>query len=298
MKTVQRRSAFSYIPGYSNNAVLQIIMVCGVAFVLFHGTRVILMMIGTPEAAFYDSAMPNLALFTAGLFKTKFWTVLTYSFLHSGFWTLVSNMLWLYCFGNLVQVLIGHRHVFPIYIYSAVIGGLFFILSQLIPGSAFHTLYYATGAQAAIMGMAIASVTLAPGYKFYIGDRLRIPLALIVGLFVVLMLMYTGLQLPLVFLLLGGALPGFVYIRLLNSGYRPGNWMHVLVRRVEGIVTPGEDRKMHSGPKRSEVKKLSSKKDISQKRIDEILDKIGQRGYNSLTSEEKDILFRASNDKN
>ena len=36
---------------------------------------------------------------------------------------------------------------------------------------------------------------------------------------------------------------------------------------------------------------------VSQKRIDEILDKINQQGYRFLTDEEKEILKRASEDE-
>ena len=36
---------------------------------------------------------------------------------------------------------------------------------------------------------------------------------------------------------------------------------------------------------------------VTQQRIDDILDKINQKGYNSLTAEEKDLLKRASEDE-
>ena len=43
----------------------------------------------------------------------------------------------------------------------------------------------------------------------------------------------------------------------------------------------------------SQKAQSSFKKDINQKKIDDILDKISQSGYDSLTKEEKEFLFKA-----
>jgi hypothetical protein len=54
-------------------------------------------------------------------------------------------------------------------------------------------------------------------------------------------------------------------------------------------------KKVHVNPKKPTTKKQSTivVKDKTQQQIDEILDKISQSGYDSLTTEEKEFLFKA-----
>ena len=58
---------------------------------------------------------------------TQPWSIITYSFFHLYFFNLLSNMLWLWGFGSILQSLAGHKHTFPVYIYGAVAGALVFI---------------------------------------------------------------------------------------------------------------------------------------------------------------------------
>jgi membrane associated rhomboid family serine protease len=296
MKTVNKRSPFSYISGYSKNAVLHIIIASSVAFVLYHGIRVIMLMAGITAHDFNTFTVPQVALYTLPTFKTHFWTLLTYGWLHNGFWELLTNMLWLYCFGNLVQVLIGYKQVIPIFIYSTVGGGVFYLLSQFIPRSAFVAPYYLIGSQAGLTGMTAAAVALAPDYRFFLGDRFRIPIMAVAGIFLFLMLLNTHFIAPQLFLLAGGALSGLGYMLLLRKGYRPGAWMYGMFTKLENITSPDETvlNERRNRKREQAQKRLEARQQITQLRIDEILDKINQKGYNSLTSEEKDILNKAS----
>ena len=54
-------------------------------------------------------------------------------------------------------------------------------------------------------------------------------------------------------------------------------------------------KKVHVNPKKPAENRPSKivVKDKTQQQIDEILDKISQSGYDSLTAEEKEFLFRA-----
>ena len=72
--------------------------------------------------------------------------------------------------------------------------------------------------------------------------------------------------------------------------------MYKLTGKVESLVTPDENAewKRHNKTRSKMLDKIYEPKNgISQKRIDEILDKINQKGYNALSKEEKDILMRA-----
>ena len=81
---------------------------------------------------------------------------------------------------------------------------------------------------------------------------------------------------------------GFIYIRLLRSGYRPGQWMYSIGSRLESSVTPKGDGKQVRN-RGSRIIPMQSR----QERIDELLDKINQKGYKSLSQEERDFLSGA-----
>lgn len=298
--TTQKRSFFSYIPGYHKNAILQVIIVFGTAYVAFHFIEAIMLMIGMTEDRFVSDIMAYVAMPALPLLKGRIWTLLTYGLVDVGFWKLVTNLIWLYAFGNLVQTMVGYKQVWPLFLYSILVGGVFYQLSQLIPGNAFVGIYYVYGCQAGIMGMAAAALTITPGYRFYLGDRFSIPIAVVAGIFAFLMLLNTQMHLSLILLLAGGGLSGFGYIKLLQKGYRPGAWMYNVLNSIESTVTPNEHTAWQkNSKKRADVlrKMYEPKQGITQKNIDDILDKINQRGYNSLTKEEKETLFRAGKDE-
>ncbi len=147
------------------------------------------------------------------------------------------------------------------------------------------------------MGMAAAAYTLTPKYKFYLTETFSIHIAVVAGVFTLLMLIETGFYLPLVMMLGGGGLMGFGYIKLLQAGYRPADWIYAITGKIERSVTPDEDaiRRRKSSKRNNILNNIyKTSEGISQKRIDDILDKINQKGYNSLSKEEKDILLRAS----
>lgn len=296
MSTSRKRSALSYIPGYANNAVLQLIIASGVAFVILGISWAIIKIIYQgSDLVFNEYFIANVALPALPLLKTHWWTIFTYGWFHfSGFFELLSNMLWLYCFGSVVQMLVGHKQVIPLYAYSLVVGGIFYLVSQLLPVSIPHTVGI-LGSRAGLMGMAAAAYALTPKYRFYLTETFSIPISVVAGVFTVLMIFGSGFYWPVILLLVGGAAMGFSYVLLLKAGYRPGEWMYSLTAKIEGLVTPNENagKKNQSSRSNDGYNRYEPKNGISQKRIDDILDKINQKGYNSLSAEEKDVLMRA-----
>jgi len=254
------------------------------------------------KSVFNTYFLPNIALPLLSSFKSHWWTLLTYGIFQypNSFMELLSNMLWLYCFGSVVQMLVGHRQVIPLYLYCLLSGGVFYLLGQLLPGALGQCPPAMLGPRAALMGLAIAALTLTPKYRFFLTETFSIPLALVVGVFTVLMFISSGFYLPVIFMLAGGAFMGFGYVRLLHAGYRPGHWMYAISAKIENLVTPDEDVawKKHN-KRRSDVldRIYEPKNGVSQKHIDDILDKINQKGYNSLTSDERKALMQAGKDE-
>jgi membrane associated rhomboid family serine protease len=279
--------------------VLQLIIASGVGFISYHLARVILLIAEANPNIFPNYFTKNLALPYVHNFPQKFWTILTYGWIHNGFWEMFSNMIWLYAFGSIVQMLVGYKEVIPLFVYSLIMGGIFYETSQLIPGEAFSVSLLHFGAQAGLVGLAVAALTITPGYRVYLGDRFSIPLVIIACIFFVLMVMNTGLQLPNIFLLAGGAVTGFSYIKFLQNGYKPGVWVYNIFDSLNRSVTPDE-HSLKQKRKRNRVldSMHDTRQNANQKRIDDILDKINQKGYNSLTKEEKEILLKAGKEDN
>lgn len=298
MKTIYRRSSSYNIPGYNKNAVLQLIVACGIAFVAYHLTDIVMRLAEAQPGLFQTRFEANLGLPALGTFNYKVWTLLTYGWIHNGFWELFSNMIWLYCFGSIVQMLIGYKQIIPMFIYAVITGGIFYLLSQFIPGTGIHTSYL-FGAQAGVLSMAVAALALAPSYRMYFTPTFSIPLVVVAIVFFALMVMSSNLEVSRLALLAGGAATGYVYIRLEQNGYRPGEWMYDMFERLDRMATPDERTAMKKNKKRNSVlnKIYEPKHGITQKRIDDILEKIHQHGYQSLTKEEKDILLKASKEE-
>ena len=290
----------SYIPGLSNNAVLKLILFSAVAYVVFSLTWAVMILVYQGDANFNQYFIPSVALPHISGFAGHWWTIFTYGWLeypHS-FWEMISNMFWLYCFGSVVQMLVGDKQVIPMYIYCLVAGGVCYLLGQLLPGEVGKAplTIGLLGPRAGLMGMAAAAFALTPKYRFYLTETFSIPLIGVAGVFTVLMLIGSGFYIPVILMLAGGGLVGFGYIRALRAGYRPGQWMYAFTAKIEGLVTPDEDAiqaKRDKARGYNAGKQYEPKNGISQKRIDDILDKINQKGYNALSSEEKDILMRA-----
>lgn len=293
---MNRRSSFS-IPGYSQNAVLQLIVACGVGFIAYHLARVTLIVFGVPGAAAAANVDAYTALAPLQQFKEHPWTLLTYGWMHRGFMEWLSNMVWMYCFGNVVQNLVGHKQVIPTFIYGQLLGGLLFLATWLIPGLSSPQVSIMT-ANAGVMALAAATVTIAPKYRFYLGESFSIPLLVVVGIYLALNLMVYSAHLPLLMMSLGGLLAGYLTMTFLKRGFRPGAWMYGITSGVSGAFTPDEYKNArHRNKRRQQVIQLTRKqidKEVTQRRVDEILEKIHQRGYASLTPEERDMLMQAS----
>ena len=296
---MNRRPTFS-IPGYRHNAVLQLIVACGVGFIAYHLVRVSLIVFSPNdvESKFKGIWAQNLVdpqvSLAAPLFKDHPWTLLTYGWIHHGFMEWLSNMIWLYCFGNVVQNLVGYKQVIPTFIYGQLLGGLFFVLASFIPGLTVAPVSVLS-ANAGVMALAAATVTLAPKYRFYLGENLSIPLLVVVGLYIALNGLTHGSHFPYLMLCIGGLLAGFLTMTALKRGYQPGGWMYNISGALGGSMTPGEYKSRTK--RRQQVIQLTRKqsdKEVTQRRVDEILEKIHQRGYASLTPEERDMLMQAS----
>ncbi len=232
---------------------------------------------------------------------SKPWTIVTHMFSHDRVFHILGNMLWLWVFGYILQDLTGHRKVVPIFIYGGLAGGLAFVLAyNLMPGlqakSAFTVLL---GASGGVMAVAVATTIISPGYRLLPMLNGGIPLWILTAVYLIIDLATipynnTGGHIAH----LAGALMGFLFIVLLRRGYDWSEWMNNFFDWVNNLFNPDKPKKGKSIKDELFYKSASApyKKTphVTQQRIDDILDKISQKGYNHLTEEEKDLLKRAS----
>ena len=97
---------------------------------------------------------------------------------------------------------------------------------------------------------------------------------------------------------LGGAFAGFVFIYFYRKGYDGSIWMNNVYEWVDNLFNPDKPRKGKTTREQvyynATTQPFKKTPNLTQQRIDEILDKINQKGYGHLTEEEKEMLKRAS----
>jgi len=215
----------------------------------------------------------------------KPWTIFTYAFLHSGIWHILSHMLVLYYVGNLFLDYFTQKQFLNYYILGALGGGIIFVLSYNIFPAFKNTNSVLVGASAAVTAIFVGITTYIPYYQIkirFIGFvKLWILAAIWIGLDII--------QIPVEnsgghLAHLGGAVIGF----LLTYKHQKGG---TFLNYFSNIFTQKKQNPLKTVYKSN--KKTKTNPIVNQKKIDEILDKISKSGYDTLTKEEKDFLFKS-----
>lgn len=214
------------------------------------------------------------------------WSILTYMFLHDGFFHILFNMLWFFWLGNIFQEYLGNKKLYQAFFGGGIFGGLFFMIcynifpffSQNISST------FALGASAGVLSVVVATATLLPEYpiQLFLFGTVRLKWIALVSV-VIDLLSITGSNSGGHLAHLGGAIFGFMYIKYIYGKIVLPNW-------IENLFIPKSKIKIHY----SSNQKTTKNNEPSQDDIDMILDKISKSGYDSLSKKEKDILFKAS----
>lgn len=234
----------------------------------------------------------------------KPWTLLTYMFLQEEFLHLLFNMMVLFFGGQLLVMFLDARKLVLTYILSGLWGALFFIVAfNIFPVfKASLPFALALGSSASVLGILVAAATWSPNYTVQLFLFGRVKLKHIALILIVLDIISIQKENPGGHIAhLGGALWGFLYIQLLRnypSTYRLGSFSFMKdfrspfkKRKPSFRVYPGEGR-----PKSDED--YNRIRVAKQQAIDKILDKISKNGYDALSREEKDLLFKSGDNRN
>ncbi len=252
------------------------------------------------------------------------WQLVSYSFLHlqPGFGGLLHvgfNMLWLWWLGRDLEELQGSHTLVAVYTYGALGGAFLTVMLQgAFPGSPLFT-GIVHGASGAVLGVMTVLAVLYPFKSiglFVIGTvRLQ---HVVIGLLLldILFLSSGGTSVSAHF---GGAMAGLAFARLQQMGTDTTGWARIFFRSSGNVWRSGggskidraeawlsRRKKKESGvvtarvlPMQPRTRTASSSGDEPKAAepvpdVDKILDKISEKGYDSLTPAEKKVLYEAS----
>lgn len=222
------------------------------------------------------------------------WTLLTYMFLHFDFLHILFNLLWLFWMGQIFLGYFDQRKLVSIYLLGGIVGGLFYIagynsfpvFNEIVSDSRL------LGASASVIAIVTALAVHAPNHTLnlmFIGPVKMKYIALFSVVMYVIGISSSNAGGNLAHL--GGAFFGLLYVLQLRRGNDLGKWISSLISGIQKLFRPKPKVKI-SYRKPADDIEYNRVRNQEKTRINEILDKISKSGYDSLSKEEKEILFR------
>ncbi len=235
------------------------------------------------------------------------WVFFTSMFLHEGFFHILFNMLFLYWFGRIVGDLIGNHRILPIYLLSGLFGNvIFFLTANFLPIGA-DSNGFALGASGAVMGVVAASAMVAPNYlmRLILIGEVKLKYIVAVLIFMDLIAIADDINTGGHFAHLGGVAMGWIFISQLQKGNDLSEPINNIMNRVQEFFSGLSNKSRGNARKPKVVYKAANRENRKpdqprhrdkshQEKLDVILEKIKKTGYDSLDSEEKEFLFKAS----
>lgn len=235
------------------------------------------------------------------------WTILTYMFTHFGFRHILFNMIVLYFSGKILMEYLGEKRMLALYIYGGIGGGLLYIiLYNLSPILGQGSM---VGASAGCIAVLVAGALYMPQMPVRLWGIFEIKYwMLAAGIVTLDVLNLTGSNAGGHIAHLGGAIVAFFFIRSMRQGHEWNVYLFQIIDAVRNMLFRPKSKKKRRGfsfgessyVKYEEVKKTkgsSSKSTQDTAKMDAILDKIKEKGYDSLSKEEKAYLFKISNEE-
>lgn len=269
------------------NIAEKLILINVICFVIPFFLRSLFFLFNLPQQSFFSFFELSSSIET---FIYHPWSILTYGFLHDGIGHIFWNMLLLYYASQFFLNLFSSQRFINVYFMGIVFGGLIFLFSYAIFPVFRDQSPVLVGASAGVMAVLIFSCTYMPTQEVRL-------------LFFNVKLMYVGIALVIVDVLqiptgnagghlahIGGAALGYFYAQQLQNGKDIGSVFERIWKWCAALFNAKPNLKtVHKTPKRKTPQESNS----DQEKIDRILDKISASGYDSLTKEEKELLFNA-----
>ena len=255
------------------NTSIEIKLIIGISII-----SCLMMFLRVVNGSLYTGLLSQLALFSDfKIFNFRIWQFATYIFLHDGLLHLVFNMLMLYFFSMLFFTFFNTKQLLKAFFLGGIAAGVFyFIISNIVGAQSF-----VVGASGAVMAVFFTVVGYNPHMRvqlIFFGNVAIYYIALVFLAFDLIQLFFDNAGGHLAHL--GGSIFGFCY----------GKWLGGF--RLPILKTSKKPKtSLRTIHKKSATKNKTAENGV-QKQIDVILDKISKSGYESLTKEEKEFLFK------
>ena len=237
------------------------------------------------------------------------WSIVTYMFMHASLMHILLNMLWLFWIGHIFLDFFSSKHLRGLYILGGMLGGALYIITyNIFPYFSDKIEYsYMLGASASVLAIVTAAAYRSPNYPIQM---------LLLGTFRLKYVAIGAVALDLLMVTtdnagghiahIGGAASGLLFAWLLDRGTDLTAWINAIIDAVDRMLDftrrshrnkrPKMKVSFGGGKATASDSKTSTETEAKkrQDRIDHILDKIRQSGYQSLTEEEKKELFNAN----
>jgi membrane associated rhomboid family serine protease len=273
---------------YINTAIFIIIAVSAILGFLLSNQEI-------PSALLSVLAVPA----DPGKLVSRPWTVLTYMFTHKDILHILFNMLWLYWFGTIFLEYLDQKKLVAVYLLGGLCGGILYILSfNIFPAFAgVVSESVAIGASASVMAVVVAIAAYVPDYPIHLFLLGRIKIKyMALAIFILTSVIDFSVNSGGKIAHIGGALFGYLYTVNLRRGRDATKGINRIIDWFATVFKPRKKIKVTYKKPASEYDYNKMKAD-HQQQINNILDKISKGGYESLTKEEKEILFRESQGK-
>lgn len=228
------------------------------------------------------------------------WTIFTYMFLHKGFIHILFNMLWLYWFGRIFLSFLDQKKLLSVYLIGGLTGAAVYMFAYNFFPVFENVLSIAIlyGASASVMAVVFATVIYSPNYivnLVFIGPVKIKYIAMIFVLTDIIQLPDGNAGGHLSHL--GGAFYGWLFITQLRKGKDISSGFNQMMDTVFSWFKSKKKMKVtHKRSRRGDDRAYNKQKKQKQENLNEILEKISKSGYDSLSKEEKEILFKSSKD--
>ncbi|MBO4803987.1 MAG: rhomboid family intramembrane serine protease [Muribaculaceae bacterium] len=244
-----------------------------------------------------------------GVLLRRPWTVVTFMFAHFDVWSILFNLLWLYWIGRIFMEFFSPKQLMGVYLLGGWAGMLLFLLAYNILPHLVGLQNCLIGASASVLAIVVATAVYVPDYKIgllFLGEVSLKWIAIVVIIFTVLTLDKTNLGSSLAHI--GGMLVGAWYAWRIRRGRDITRPLNAVIDSVFGLFNGRSWKSLKSMTAKKESPASGTRKqtsraarpadEVSEEELDRILGKIKTAGYDALTDEERDQLFKASRRRN
>ncbi|WP_243471325.1 rhomboid family protein [Winogradskyella sp. MH6] len=236
-----------------------------------------------------------------GSFILQPWSLISYGFLHNGPFHLLFNMLFLFYLSRAASNLFRTKMVLNIYLLGIIAGGLAYL-------AVFNVIHFdffgpknsiMVGASAGVSALLMFIAIYMPKSEIRLFNTFNVKWIHIAIFFVVMDVfrLMSGVNQGGYVAHIGGYILGYFYATQLVKGKDIGLGFERMMDSIVSWFKPKSNLKTvhRSSKKKSYAGKTKEEFHTynDQKKIDLILDKISKSGYESLTAEEKEFLFKA-----